>query len=224
MFKIRKVESLQELGERTDAHDKDSEYYKILNQDLPNYVDSNGRSLLHGAAMINLDKVKYLSFIPIDVTDIDGNTPLHCACEKGLLDIVKYLVEQRGASVNSANNAGCTALHVSCKMKHAGVSNYLIQKCRADIYVQDQRNYTPMHYTCESGCSGSLLFLMKVVSPQFLAANMASLIDIANSNNHTGMVDILTDSPEQHMEVLVCTFAVTYIIKIKKNKIYCHAF
>lgn len=75
----------------------------------------------------DLNKVKKLfeSGAVANVKDDDGLTPLHEAAQYGHLDIVEYLVEQRGADVNAKSEAGQTPLDLAYENDHVGVTWYL---------------------------------------------------------------------------------------------------
>ena len=56
-----------------------------------------------------------------DVTIQDkyyGRTPLHSACNKGHLDVVRVLVSEFKADVTIQDNDGCTPLHYACLEGH----------------------------------------------------------------------------------------------------------
>jgi len=59
-----------------------------------------------------------------------GWTPLTLACRYGSLDIVKVLVEVKGANVNYQNLVLDTPLMVSCKNKKLDIVEYLLKKVR----------------------------------------------------------------------------------------------
>lgn len=42
----------------------------------------------------------------IDAENKDGNTPLHFAARRGHIDVVKYLIEEKGANSTIPNNEG----------------------------------------------------------------------------------------------------------------------
>ncbi|KAI0982874.1 hypothetical protein GJ496_007401 [Pomphorhynchus laevis] len=60
-----------------------------------------------------------------------GRTPLFCACAKGYLDIVKFLIS-RGANVNATEKSGLSCLHIASTMGHDQIVLYLV-KNGADV-------------------------------------------------------------------------------------------
>jgi len=53
--------------------------------------------------------------------DKDGDTLLHEACCKGHLDVVRYLVSERGCSTACENKHGNTPLYVACRDGHLAI-------------------------------------------------------------------------------------------------------
>ena len=58
----------------------------------------------------------------------DGRTLLHIACEKGNFEIVKYLVEEYGATMEAKDRFNNTPLHLACKKGHLDVVKYLVEQ------------------------------------------------------------------------------------------------
>ncbi|KAL7677270.1 hypothetical protein ACOME3_003507 [Neoechinorhynchus agilis] len=59
--------------------------------------------------------------------ETSGRTPLFCACAKGYLDIVQYLVDH-GADVNSTERSGLSCIHIATTMGHIDIVRYLVEK------------------------------------------------------------------------------------------------
>ncbi|WP_020004838.1 ankyrin repeat domain-containing protein [Brachyspira innocens] len=76
----------------------------------------SGRTVMHFAALYGNDEAisYYLSntFLSINAKDNEGNTPLHCACEKGYSSTIDLLV-QRGAKTDIKNNEGLTPADIT---------------------------------------------------------------------------------------------------------------
>ncbi|OUM60551.1 hypothetical protein PIROE2DRAFT_46137, partial [Piromyces sp. E2] len=75
-------------------------------------------------------------------------TPLHLACQKNNENIVKYLVEQPSANVNTQNKNGNTALHLACQNKNENIVKCLIEK-GANVNTQNKDENTPLHLACQ---------------------------------------------------------------------------
>jgi ankyrin repeat protein len=87
-----------------------------------------------------------------------GNTPLHAACENGLIDVVKALLSA-GAVATAANRKGSTPLHFICYREEAGKPNaaavelvkLLVTTAGVPVNVTDHRGMTPLLACCVSG-------------------------------------------------------------------------
>ena len=94
-----------------------------------------------------------------------GTTLLYSAARNNHLELVKYLIEEAGCSINAQNQqhferalgvetilasdyqvnpiAGSTALHVACYKGHLSIVKYLIEH-GADYYIKNQAEETPI--------------------------------------------------------------------------------
>uniref|UniRef100_A0A7S4I826 Uncharacterized protein n=1 Tax=Vannella robusta TaxID=1487602 RepID=A0A7S4I826_9EUKA len=90
------------------------------------------------------DTIKLLatSAKQVNITDDEGNTPLHLAAMQGYLDIAKFLIK-KGALVNVSNKNNVTPLHSACKAGYLGVARYLIRK-GAVLDVKDDDGNKPL--------------------------------------------------------------------------------
>ena len=58
-------------------------------------------------------------------------TPLHCACENGRTEVVKFLLDhsqKKGIIINTTNRFGWTPLHVASLEGHAEVVNLILDR------------------------------------------------------------------------------------------------
>jgi ankyrin repeat protein len=82
----------------------------------------------------------------VNVSDNDGDTPLHLACWRQP-SVVECLV-QNGAKVNIENIFGNTPLHFACRHQPS-VVEFLVQH-GAKVNIENNFGNTPFHYACES--------------------------------------------------------------------------
>merc|ERR1719334_2873226 len=62
-----------------------------------------------------------------NITDSDGDTPLHLACRSGNADLVHYLVETMKVNIWKKDREGKLALHYAFDFKHHGTVYKLIK-------------------------------------------------------------------------------------------------
>ena len=77
------------------------------------------------------------------------NTPLHLAAYEGRLDIVLYLISERGCDPMCRGQYGRTPLHSACQGDRLDVVKYLIEKVVHSC--QDDNDATPLHIAALSG-------------------------------------------------------------------------
>ena len=110
---------MESYNRATEQHDLEVAGLKDIAQAIIQSGDVNerneqGKTALHLAAYLNQTEViqGLLQQVGLDLNpqDNDGDTPLHYACARGYLEVVKQLVEA-GADINMQNNVGDTPLH-----------------------------------------------------------------------------------------------------------------
>jgi len=78
----------------------------------------------------------------------EGNTPLHVACRKGLLEIATALVDA-GANPNATNDDGQCPLHLAAMFNRIEVANFLLSKganaLTKDSTSQSARGYAALN-------------------------------------------------------------------------------
>ena len=85
-------------------------------------------------------------------------TALYIASFRGNLDIVRYLVEECGAEINSQDVDGDTPLTVACYEEKSAVIEYLVEK-GAWVNRQGIRGDTPIHIAV-SNCSNQIVQML----------------------------------------------------------------
>ena len=83
-------------------------------------------------------------------------TPLHCACESGDMEIVRWLVEQGAASINvdgakSGKGKLISPLAVAVQNEQVNVVEYLVRNPACDVNQRNSTGATALHVACESG-------------------------------------------------------------------------
>lgn len=93
----------------------------------------------------NLDKLKS-SITNVDEVDENGMTMLMWACDRGQLEIVRYLVE-RGADLNKQDSDGQTCLHYAVSCEHLDIVRFLIGLKGIDRNLEDSDGQKPIDMT-----------------------------------------------------------------------------
>ena len=165
---------------------------KILNrqgetaQDIP--LNEDGDCLLHIACQWDdIDIVRYLIIdqtCNLNVLNVYLNTPLHLACNKKSLAIIKLLLDER-CSTNIRNNKGKTAqdiplnedgdclLHMACQWGDVDIVKYLItdERCHPNIQCSTSRN-TPLHIAAKYGQDDTIVQLLSYKECDLNVQNM----------------------------------------------------
>ncbi len=91
--------------------------------------------------------------------DGDSMTPLHMACNSGLVKIAAVLIEG-GANVNSTDVFSRTPLHFASLSGHIAVIELLL-KNKANVNAIAQTLKTPLHEAVEGGSADAVRLLIK---------------------------------------------------------------
>ena len=109
-------------------------------------TNKGDETILH-CAVEHTEVVKYLiiecNFDPMTVINDDGDTVFHYAAKKGLLDLLKLMIDHHYHNLMATNKRGETVLH--CAVDHIEVVKYLINECNCDVCAVDYHGWTPLH-------------------------------------------------------------------------------
>ena len=110
---------------------------KINNEINSNNIKRNKHNFLsHEVKPIN----KNLNLVN---NSYEQKNNLYNACKKGLINEVKYSVEQ-GENINEEGNDGCTPLNIACLNGYEDIVKYLVEQ-GADINKIDNHGWTPLY-------------------------------------------------------------------------------
>jgi len=144
---------------------KDPDIAKLAAQviDTESFTFGNFR-LLFGTASQNksedfvVNLLNYNGNLKLDIRKY-GDTLLHVAAQKGLVNVCQALVE-RGLDVNSKNRYYQTPLHLAVREDHLGVVELLIS-AGADLNAKSSSGWTPLHWVA---CNGYLEVVKLLIS------------------------------------------------------------
>ena len=95
----------------------------------------------------------------LEVTDANGNTPLHLAPEGESKAVVKLLVDHH-ASIIATNSKGETPVHTAAQHESVEIMELLLDKGgNTVIELKDHRGCTPLHHAAENNQSEMITFL-----------------------------------------------------------------
>ena len=141
-------------------------FLKEMDVDIEGVTQKDKRTLLHYAAKIDNQFLNYLlpKFKNIDSADKNGLTPLHLACEAGLYENAKTLLEW-GADVNKLTKTGNSCLMVLSQRKHHDVKFFkLLLRHNAACDLYNNENMRAVDFVREKNKSNSVI---KLIHPMF---------------------------------------------------------
>ena len=108
---------------------------------------AHSSSLLHTAT--SKGSLEYLSdkiiSQNINVTDENGQTPLHIAAAKGHIKSMEKLIETRGVDINIADKSGCTPLHLAVEYGSIEAVKLLLGVEGIMVNKKNNDHSTPLH-------------------------------------------------------------------------------
>ncbi|XP_065333887.1 ankyrin-3-like isoform X2 [Cloeon dipterum] len=113
------------------------------------------------AKNFNLAKIKLLietGKICVNKKNYFGRTVFHLAVRIGLLEVVKFFVEEANADLEVEDTNGWTLLHVAAKFASLEVNEYLVNTQESLLYRQNSRNQFPRDLAKENDDVGVLLY------------------------------------------------------------------
>ena len=63
----------------------------------------------------------------------DEDTPLHCAAMGGRLDLVQYLISEKGCNPMCRGQNNNTPLHIASHLGHLDIVRYLVEERNYDL-------------------------------------------------------------------------------------------
>ena len=80
----------------------------------------------------------------LDIVGLHGHTPLTMACESGLTDTVKMLINNGARALDKCDDSGFAPLHYACQLGYPEMVESLI-KAGADVNVMSSDKLMPIH-------------------------------------------------------------------------------
>jgi serine/threonine-protein phosphatase 6 regulatory ankyrin repeat subunit A len=151
----------------------------------PNSLDQFGKSAMHKAINPFTDTDSINNFALLlehgaspDLTDKDGNTPLHLATANGLFKIVNLFLEY-DADPNQRNNEKQTAIHFAARNNRGKVLRELLNR-EVEINIQDSQGRTALHLAAEEAPNTTKILLDKGADVNILDTKGRNALHYAN--------------------------------------------
>jgi len=108
---------------------------------------------------------------PMKCSNRFGESLLHMACRKGMMDVVKFLVDEAHVPFTVRDDYGRSPLHDACWTQSLNFEliNFILCKCPDLLYISDRRNHTPLSYVRREHWGQWKSFLSdnkKLIAPQ----------------------------------------------------------
>ncbi|WP_341817117.1 ankyrin repeat domain-containing protein [Wolbachia endosymbiont (group A) of Agelastica alni] len=154
----------------------------------------------------NLSEVKELvrNGADINVRDINGRKPIHCAAQLGHNDIIEFFLSKK-VSIDDTSNGDWTPLHYAARFGQLGTVKFLIGK-GANINFKDRMDgKKPIHAAIMGGHKNVVeFFLSKGVSVNDADANGRTALHYAVRFDHLELTKFLINKGANiHAKILV---------------------
>lgn len=186
MRKLDAAEAYDELLRRIKSGNKS--YVKVLlylHPDFKNKRDAFGRTPFFNAVFAEkFSIVKYLARkrAKINIPDMNGDTPLHCAAEEGADKIVEFLLEC-GLPYYDENKKGRTPIFAAASRGRISVVKVLLDHGDR-VNRKDKKGDTPLHLASQQGEKAMVKLLISAGADK-------------NAKNNKGMTPLdLARTPE----------------------------
>lgn len=168
-------------------------------------LKSQGKKLRDAASLGDLRTVRRLC--ESEACDVNkaangcGDTPLHKACRRGHLEMVRYFVLERRANVRVRDEDGDLPIHSACIMGHVDVVRFLVQHKNNDgsssgdapnaiIQATNNEGWTPLHKACYWGRLSVVQYLLEQAPSQWQMQNKhgKNALDLAKARKQNAAV------------------------------------
>lgn len=127
-------------------------------------------------------------------TEFNKNeTPFHCACLAGNLDVIDYLSKVHKEWIEAKDNEGISPIHNAVMSSKLKAVKFLIFNVKVDFNVVDNENRTPLHYAIDEEFADIVEFLcsLKNININIENANGATPLELAINKKNIDIVNIL---------------------------------
>ncbi|CAB9500125.1 ANK [Seminavis robusta] len=106
---------------------------------------------------------------PMKCSNEFGESILHLACRKGLVQVAKFLIQEAGVPVQVCDDYGRNPLHDACWVHKPNfeLMDMVLSKCPDLLFIKDRRGHTPLSFARRDQWKSWNDYL-KSKSPEFL--------------------------------------------------------
>lgn len=137
--------------------------------DVSVVTDKTGKTILHTAcqnghlkvvdAIDSLFDSEKLSII-YQLCDNEGNSLLHLACQYQKVNVVRRLINKRGANIDARNNSKEAPIHIAAQFQSKDIIDILLNKGAA-LETKDGNDCTPLHHAARCNQKDMVEYLIK---------------------------------------------------------------
>lgn len=162
--------------------------------------------------------------VDIKMQDSEGISAIHRACEKGHIELVKWLVEKDHSVLETPLPDGRTPLFLALSLKdNPGVASYLIEQ-GANIYAVDQDLNTAIHDACTFAMNDTLhsAITRRVETHQEeVIAEIKKMAELRNAKAQTPlMFAVVFNNPSLVSLFLECKADITLVDQMGNNALH----
>ena len=163
----------------------------------------DGNTPLHLACKSN--KPEIVSYLianfkcDFNLENSQGDLPLHFACDKHSLKLVRMV---SNCNVNHLNEAHNSALHIACKAGAVDIVRYLVVECQSNTREKDCDGLLPLHIACTQSLEMVKMVLNEFSQDYSAVSSIPNTISPFNLACSCGLLDIvryLSNQPSHYL-------------------------
>ena len=160
-----------------------------------NSQDSSNNTPLHVAVSADEGEVAVALLelgCSTNVKGQSGKSALHLACERGSAGLVRTLVRDYKADLNSQDSSNNTPLHVAASSaRREEVAMILIQEFCCRIDITNSSGESVLHSACGSGCTEVVTLISKSISPLVVDLDGNTPLHMCARSGQIGCIEAL---------------------------------
>ncbi|XP_019856652.1 PREDICTED: serine/threonine-protein phosphatase 6 regulatory ankyrin repeat subunit B-like [Amphimedon queenslandica] len=142
-------------------------------------------------------------------TDNEGQIPLHCACESGNIQLVKFLINNMKCDVNAKDTRDQTCVTFACFLGNLDLVQLLIQQYKLEPLATDKFGFTALHAAAMTGHTHILEWYSQEYSLDITNHTSNYRYTLAHSAAYKGKLHCLQELINKHQCDVNATTTVT---------------